>query len=64
MKHDMNKGREIAVKLNLLKYEAMQSGFYRTGQLLEIPLQEIGWEMQGVTSPEEQKKRQQEILTP
>lgn len=56
--------KDFISKLALLKNEAMQLGLYRTGQLLEIPIIEVGWDVQGVTTPPEQKKRQIETLRP
>lgn len=56
--------REFALFLTQVKEQAMRIGLYRTARLLEIPVQEIGWEIQGMDTPPEQKKRQQESLTP
>jgi len=60
----IERGQELVTKINLLKFELMASGFYRTAHLIDIASQEIGWEMQGQTAPEWQKERQQETLTP
>jgi hypothetical protein len=54
----------IATALNQLKFDAMQAGLHRTGHLIDIATQEIGWEMQGQQTPKWQKQRQQETLTP
>ena len=54
----------FASELTLLKDKAMRLGLWRTAHLIEIPIQEIGWEMQGLIAPPSQKKRQQELLTP
>jgi len=54
----------FASKLALLKDEAYRLGLYRTGRLIEIPIIEIGWELQAAPTPDEQKQRQQETLTP
>lgn len=56
--------RAFAAKLALLKDEAYRVGLPRTARLIEIPLQEIGWEMAGDDTPAYQKARQQETLTP
>lgn len=53
---------EIATDLNLLKARLMNIGYYRTGRLLDIALQEIGWEAQGIETPKWQLKRQKETL--
>lgn len=56
--------RDFIVRLSKMKHEAMALGLYRTGRMLDIPVQEIGWELQGADTPEWQKKRQLETLTP
>lgn len=60
---DVKTAQEIASRLTLLKNEAMRAQLYRTAHLIEIPIQEIGWEMQGIAAPDEQKARQQSLLT-
>lgn len=62
--NDPLKQQEMASEISLLKLKAMRLGLYRTGRMLEIATQEIGWELQGVETPEWQKKRQQKTLTP
>lgn len=55
---------DFASKLSLLKNEAICLGLYRTGRMLEIAIQEIGWEIQGKSTPQWQKERQKETLDP
>lgn len=52
----------VAHEVVLLKEKAMRLGLYRTGRMLEIAIQEIGWELQGVETPKSQQKRQIETL--
>ncbi len=56
--------QQLAAKLALLKDEAYRIGLSRTARLIEIPLQEVGWEMAGTDTPAYQRARQQETLTP
>lgn len=56
--------RKLVIDLVQMKHQAMQLGLYRTARLLDIPTQEIGWELQGEPTPDWQKARQQETLTP
>ncbi len=54
--------KDFINELVLLKNKALQLGFYRTHRLLGIPEQEIGWEIQGILTPDYGTKRQNEIL--
>lgn len=54
----------FASELILLKDKAFRLGLYRTAHLIEIPIIEVGWEMQGESAPADQKQRQQETLVP
>ena len=55
---------DFASELTLIKDKAMRLGLYRTAHLLEIPIKEIGWEMQGEFAPEYEKEAQQKVLAP
>ena len=59
--HDV---RKLVNDLVQMKDTAMRLKLFRTARLIDIPIQEIGWEMQGEDTPAYQKKRQQETLTP
>ena len=54
--------QDFVSKLALLKVEAMRIGLYRTGHLLEIPLIEAGWDMQGQATPKQQRERQHDTF--
>lgn len=58
------KRRDMPRQLCMIKHELMQLGLYRTARMVEIATQEIGWELQNEPTPEYQRKRQQETLTP
>ena len=54
--------QKLASELTLLKDKLMRVGLYRTGHLMELPIQEIGWELQGIGTPEYGKNRQKETV--
>ena len=60
----LSEQKAIACELVVLKEKAARCGLYRTARMIEIAVQEVGWEMQGSDTPEWQKRRQQETLTP
>lgn len=63
-KTKLHNRQKLVNDLVQMKDTAMRLGLYRTARLLDIPKQEIGWELQGIDTPTWQKKRQQETLTP
>jgi hypothetical protein len=63
-KTELHDRQKLVTDLVQMKDSAARLGLYRTARLLEIPIQEIGWEMQDESTPAWQKKRQQETLTP
>lgn len=56
--------RQLAFELTDIKARLHQAGLYCTARMVEIAIQEIGWEMQGADTPPEQKKRQLETFDP
>jgi hypothetical protein len=52
----------MAIEVVNLKEKALSLGLYRTARMLEIAIQEIGWELQGVETPKFQQNRQVETL--
>lgn len=65
LKIDMKEAKEIAIALVQLRERAFRANLLRTAHLIDIPAQEIGWEMQGLlSSPEWARERQKETLQP
>jgi hypothetical protein len=62
MKKPSEEQTKIASEVALLKVRAMNAGLYRTARLIEIAVIEVGWELQGVPTPMEQLKRQENTL--
>jgi hypothetical protein len=60
----MTHREDFVARLTLMKDEAYRLGLFRTARLIEIPIQEVGWELSGSPTPPEQKARQQETLAP
>ena len=54
--------QELATEINLLKYKSIKLGMYRTGRMLDIASQEIGWELAGEETPKWQRERQIESV--
>jgi hypothetical protein len=64
-KHDLAWERMMfPSELNVAKDKAMRLGLYRTARMLDIATQEVGWELQGASTPKEQQARQDETLRP
>lgn len=62
--NNIEQQRRLISSLTILKFQLAEAGLYRTSRMMEIPIIEVGWEIQGVDTPEFQKERQQETLTP